>query len=115
MGANFNYVIVPKKIQSHEDLQKFYEKEKEKLYQEYGDDFEGYSGDMAVDNGELEIKENLCMKLPHYKVLKADTLKEDYDAEMEICEFIKGHAEKWGPSIAIRLNDQWVICGFYSD
>lgn len=115
MGASFNYVIVPKKIQSHEDLQKFYEKEKQKLYDEYGEDFDGYTGDMAVDNDELEIKENLCIKLPHYDTLNKNSLEEDYDSEMEICKLIEGHAEKWGPSVAVRVNDQWVICGFYSD
>lgn len=115
MGASFNYVIVPKKIQKHEDLQKYYEKEKEKLYKKYGEDFEGYSGDMASDNDQLEIKENLCIKLSHYDTLKKNSLKEDYDAEMEICKLIEGHAQKWGPSVAVRVNDHWVICGFYSD
>jgi len=115
MGSNFNYVIVPKKIQTHKDLQKFYEKEKEKLHKKYGEDFEGYSGDMASDSDELEIKENLSIKLTNYKTLTKNSLEKDYDSEMKICKFIQGHAEKWGPSIAIKVNDQWVICGFYSD
>lgn len=116
MGANFNYVIVPKKIQNHKDLQKFYKNEKQKLIKKYGGkDFEGYSGDLASDNDTLEIKENLQLKLPHYKTLTKNSLKEDYDAEMEISSFIEGHAKKWGPSIAVKVNDHWVICGFYSD
>jgi len=114
MGANFNYVVLPKKIQTNKDLKKFYKEEKTKLLKKYGKDFEGYSGDMASDDDTLEIT-NLEMKLPHYKNLTRNSLKEDYDAEMEICSFIEGHAKKWGPSIAIKVNDQWVICGFYSD
>jgi hypothetical protein len=115
MGASFNYVVVPKKIQNNLDLQKFYEDTKEKLYKKYGDDFEGYSGDLASDNDELEIKENLFMRLPEYKTIMQKKLDNDYGSVEKICEFIQGHAEKWGPSIAIRVNDQWVICGFYSD
>jgi hypothetical protein len=53
MGASFNYVIVPKKIQSRKDLKKFYLDTQQKLFEKYGEDFEGYSGDMAVDNGEI--------------------------------------------------------------
>lgn len=113
MGASFNYVIVPKKIQSHDELQKYYETTKEKMYKKYGEGFEGYSGDLASDDDTLEIKENLRLDFPQYKTLRKNTL--DYDSEMEICGLIEGHAEKFGPSVAVRVNQQWVICGFYSD
>lgn len=116
MGASFNYVVVPKKIQSEKDLVKFYEDTKQKLFDEYGEDFEGYSGDMAVDNGELEIKENLKLDLPKYKkVLTKNSFNEDYSVVEKMMDLVSDHVEKWGPSIAIRVNDQWVICGSYSD
>jgi hypothetical protein len=115
MGAIFNYIIVPQKIQNHKDLQKFYEKEKEKLLKKYGPDFEGYSGDIASDNDNLEIKENLCMKLENHKNLTKNKLEDDYASIEKIIDLIKDHAEKWGPSLAVKVNNQWVICGFYSD
>ena len=116
MGASFNYVIVPKKIQSEKDLVKFYEDTKQKLFDEYGEDFEGYSGDMAVDNGELEIKEDLKLDLPKYKkVLTKNSFNEDDSVVEKMMDLVSEHVEKWGPSIAIRANDQWVICGSYSD
>ena len=89
---------------------------KQKLFDEYGEDFEGYSGDMAVDNGELEIKENLKLDLPKYKkVLTKNSFNEDYSVVEKMMDLVSDHVEKWGPSIAIRVNDQWVICGSYSD
>ena len=121
MGASFNYVIVPKKIQLRKDLKKFYEDTKQKLFDKYGEDFEGYSGDMAVDNGELEIKEDLKLDLtrlglPKYKkVLTKNSFNEDYSVVEKMMDLVSEHVEKWGPSIAIRVNDQWVICGSYSD
>jgi len=116
MGASFNYVIVPKKIQSEKDLVKFYEDAQRKLFEKYGEDFEGYSGDMASDNGEFEIKENLKLDLPNYKkVLTKNSFSEDYDVVEKMMDLVTGHVEKWGPSIAIRVNEQWVICGSYSD
>jgi hypothetical protein len=116
MGASFNYVVVPKKIQSEKDLVKFYEDTKQKLFDEYGEDFEGYSGDMAVDNGELEIKEDLKLDLPKYKkVLTKNSFNEDDSVVEKMMDLVSEHVEKWGPSIAIRANDQWVICGSYSD
>lgn len=115
MGASFNYVVAPKNVQSHEDVHKFYEETKQKLYEEYGEDFEGYTGDLACDNDELEIKENLCLKLENYKTIEQNSFDEDYNAVEQMIELIEGHAEKWGPSLAVRVNDQWIICGFYSD
>jgi translation initiation factor 2 alpha subunit (eIF-2alpha) len=121
MGSSFNYVIVPKKIQSRKDLKKFYLDTQQKLFEKYGEDFEGYSGDMAVDNGELEIKEDLKLDLtrlgiPKYKkVLTKNSFNEDYSVVEKMMDLVNGHVEKWGPSIAIRVNDQWVICGSYSD
>ena len=116
MGASFNYVVVPKKIQSEKDLVKFYEDTKQKLIDEYGEDFEGYSGDMAVDNGELEIKEDLKLDLPKYKkVLTKNSFNEDGRVVEKMMDLVSEHVEKWGPSIAIKVNDQWVICGSYSD
>ena len=116
MGASFNYVVVPKKIQSEKDLVKFYEDTKQKLIDQYGEDFEGYSGDMAVDNGELEIKEDLKLDLPKYKkVLTKNSFNEDDSVVEKMMDLVSEHVEKWGPSIAIKVNDQWVICGSYSD
>lgn len=116
MGSAFNYVVVPKKIQSEKDLIKFYEDAKQKLYDEYGEDFDGYSGDMAVDNGELEIKENLKLNLSKYKkALTKKILENDDDVFEAMLNLVEKDVEKWGPSIAIRVNDQWVICGSYSD
>ena len=116
MGSAFNYVVVPKKIQAEKDLVKFYEHAKQKLIDEYGgEDFDGYSGDMAVDSG-LEIKENITLDLPKYKKsLTKNILDKDADVVMNMMDLVSEHVEKWGPSIAIRVNDQWVICGSYSD
>ena len=106
MGCNFNAVIVPVKIQSKKDLLKFYKDYKNNLIKEYGgeEEFEGYSGDCASDNGELEIKKNL-------KIETVD-LENYQDQLLELCE---GHCEKWGGSIAVRIGKQWAICGSYSD
>lgn len=115
MGTNFNYVIVPKEIQEPKDLQKFYDQYAEKLSNDYGEDFEGYSGDLASDNGDLEIKD-LKMDLPRYnEPLKQESFDDDYESVQKMSVFVEGHAEKWGPSIAIKVNEQWVICGAYSD
>ena len=109
MGCQFNFVIVPPEIQTHDDLEKYYENYKNKLLEEYGEEFEGYSGDMAVDDGSLEIKENLKTTTE-----KETLVQEDYDlvydSLLELCE---NHCEKWGPSIAVRINNQWAICGAY--
>lgn len=112
MGANFNCVIVPKKIQEEKDLQRFYEDYKDKLFEEYGEEFEGYSGDMAVDDGYLEVKKQLEIKCPKKTELKQKDIDKILSDLLDLCE---GHCQKWGPSIAVRVNGQWVICGSYSD
>jgi len=116
MGSQFNYVVVPKKIQKEDKVHAFYEEVSKKLIEKHGgEDFEGYSGDLASDNGELEIKE-LEMQLPkHTKALTQKSLEDDWESVDKMMEFVTGHVEKWGPSIAIKVNDQWVICGSYSD
>jgi hypothetical protein len=111
MGCQFNFVIVPAKIQKDKDLQKYYEDYQEKLMKEYGEEFEGYSGDMAVDDGSLIIKKELKTKVSKQNLTQKD-FDLVYDDLLKLCE---GHCEKWGPSIAVRINDQWAICGAYSD
>ena len=106
MGAQFNYVVVPKKIQKQEHLEAFYEECSKKLIEKHGgEDFEGYSGDLASDNGELKITD-LELELPKYtKALTQKGVEDDWESV----------DKKWGPSIAIKVNEQWVICGSYSD
>jgi len=119
MGANFDIVVVPKKIQTTLDLQKFYEAYRAELVDAYGEDFEGYSGDLAVDNGELEIREDLVLDLPKYKkALTKNSLNKDYadyNPVEKMMDLVNDHVKKWEASIAIRVNDQWIICGSYSD
>jgi hypothetical protein len=116
MGSSFNIVVVPKKIQKTEELQKFYEAYRTKLIDSYGEDFEGYSGDLAVDNGELEIKEDLVLVLPKYKkALTKNSFNKDYTPVEQMMDLVSDHVNKWEASIAIRVNDQWIICGSYSD
>jgi hypothetical protein len=116
MGAQFNYVVVPKKIQKQEQLEAFYEECSKKLIEKHGgEDFEGYSGDLASDNGELKITD-LELELPKYtKALTQKSLEDDWEFIDKILELVTGHVEKWGPSIAIKVNAQWIICGSYSD
>lgn len=110
MGCSFNCVAVPPKIQKIGDLRKFYHNHRESLLEEYGEEFEGYTGDMCVDDGSLEVKKNL--KLDHEGELTQDNIGEVWDELLELCS---DHCEKWGPSIAVRAGNQWVICGAYSD
>lgn len=112
MGANFNCVVVPKKIQEEQDLQDFYNEYRDKLIENYGDEFEGYTGDMAVDDGYLKTIANLEMKFSKKTELKQRDIEKIWSELLELCS---EHCEKWGPSIAVRVNDQWVICGSYSD
>jgi hypothetical protein len=110
MGCAFNCVIAPNAVQTEEELQRFYEETKTKLLEEYGEDFDGYTGDMAVDDGFLLVTE---LQLPHDgPEITQDTIGEHWDGLMELCG---GHCEKWGPSIAVRIGGQWAICGAYSD
>lgn len=110
MGCAFNYVVVPSKVQEVADLKKFYEEYRDNLLEEYGDEFEGYTGDMAVDDGTLVVKEEL--KLKAEGEISQEDAEEYFEELLELCS---GHCEKWGPSIAVRLGNQWVICGAYSD
>lgn len=110
MGCQFNLVIVPNKIQKIKDLQKFYKDYKNKLLEEY-EHFEGYSGDLCVDDGNLIIKEEIKTTVKK-KTLTQKDFHLVYDDLLKICT---GHCKKWGPSIAVRINDQWAICGAYSD
>jgi hypothetical protein len=48
MGCAFNCIVVPKSVQTREDLQKFFEDTFVDLIEEHGgDDFEGCFGDLA--------------------------------------------------------------------
>jgi len=116
MGCSFNYVMVPKKVQSVKDLREFYEQHKNKLLEEYGEDFEGYSGDMAVDDGELVVNKDLKLSVPSIKKeISQKMVEKDYSLFEKMMNLCEGHCEKWGSSMAIRVNDQWAICGAYSD
>lgn len=110
MGCSFNCVIVPPEVQKIDDLRKFYEDCKNKLLEEYGDEFEGYTGDLCVDDGELVVKEDLKLEID--ETVTQDDFDKYYDQLIELCD---GHCEKWGPSIAVRIGKQWAICGAYSD
>lgn len=112
MGCNFNCVIVPKKIQTERDLKKFYEEYKDNLLAEYGEEFDGYSGDMAVDDGSLVVKKNLKLEVANDKEIQQEDMEDHWGDLLNLCT---GHCEKWGPSIAVRLGGQWAICGAYSD
>lgn len=111
MGCQFNLVIVPHNIQKIKDLENFYEDYKNKLLEEYGEDFEGYSGDLCVDDDSLIIKKELKTTVEK-EILSQEDYELVYDELLNLCE---GHCEKWGPSIAVRINNQWAICGAYSD
>lgn len=111
MGCAFNCVIVPAKIQKVSDLRKFYEEYRNNLLEKYGEDFEGYTGDMAVDNGTLKVMKKVKLELDGEE-LSQDDLEEHFDDLMELCG---DHCEKWGSSIAVRIGGQWAICGAYSD
>lgn len=112
MGCAFNCVIVPPEIQKVSDLRKFYKEHKDKLLEEYGEDFEGYSGDMAVDDGNLVVKKKLKLDIETEEPVTQDDVDDYFDDLMKLCS---NHCKKWGPSIAIRLGNQWAICGAYSD
>ena len=111
MGCAFNAVIVPKEVQTHEDLLSFYEDYRAKLLEEYGGEefFKGYSGDLAVDDGSLVVTD---LMLPYDGPELAVDDTEHWDNLLELCG---DHCEKWGPSIAVRIGAQWAICGAYSD
>lgn len=112
MGCAFNCVVVPSKIQKVADLKRFYEEYKDKLLEQYGDEFEGYTGDLAVDDGNLVVKRKLKLDLETDKEICQEDIDDYFDDLLKLCS---GHCEKWGPSIAVKLGNQWVICGAYSD
>jgi hypothetical protein len=110
MGSAFSCVVVPKNIQNKKDLKNWCKKYREDLIESYGgDNFEGYSGDMASDNGDLIITN---VKLNYQGQELENNLDEMQDVLMDVFE---PHVEKWGPSVAIKVGDYWVIGGAYSD
>lgn len=109
MGCSFNCVVVPPSVQNVRGLRKFYGEYRDGLLMDYGGDFEGYTGDMAVDDGYLEVRKDLVLDWEGEVPSDSDEVREG------VMGLIKGVAEKWGPSIAVRVGGQWVICGFYSD
>lgn len=110
MGCSFNYVVVPPEVQKVGELRKFCEDYRDSLYEKYGEDFEGYSGDMAVDDGTLKVRKDLVLE--YEGEVTREGLDERYDDLLGLCE---GVCVKWGPSVAVRVGKQWVICGAYSD
>lgn len=110
MGCSFNCVVVPPEVVKVGELRKFCEEYRNKLLEGYGEEFEGYSGDMAVDDGNLVVRKDL--KLEYDGVLEQSGVDEIYDELLSLCG---GHCVKWGPSVAVRVGEQWVICGAYSD
>lgn len=111
MGCSFNWVAVPEGVSKVVDVRKFYEEYRDRLVFDYGDDFEGYSGDMAVDDGSLVVREDL--KLDFGGVLDEDGVGSIFDDLMRMAG--EAGACKWGPSVAFWVGTRWVICGFYSD
>jgi hypothetical protein len=109
MGCSFNHVVVPDSVKKVGELRKFYTEYRDGLLMDYGEEFEGYSGDMAVDDGSLVVRRDL--KLDYDGGF--DDLSEIFDDLVKMCE--EAGASKWGPSVAFRVGGRWVICGFYSD
>jgi len=111
MGSSFNYVIVPKEIQSKQGLNRWVENYRLALIEEYGGEgcFEGYSGDMASDNGELIVTSEEF----NYE---GNNLEDDIcDMEVELMDIFEPYVKKWGSSVAIRVGNYWVVGGAYSD
>lgn len=113
MGCAFRGVVVPVGVQKVGDLRKFYEEYRDNLLEEYGSDFEGYSGDMAVDDGSLEVRKDIVLEC------SGELTQDLFDSEcwgelLRVCEK-NDVCKKWGPSVAVRVGGQWVICGSYSD
>jgi len=121
MGSSFNFEVVPKAIRLAKDLRKFYEERRDELIKKHGEEeeeFERYSGDMASDNCDLVLRKDLVLELPKFKKdLTKKALDKDFEAQDSIMALLQleEDAQKWGPSVAVRVNDQWVIAGFYSD
>jgi hypothetical protein len=111
MGSAFNCVVVPKNVKTRKDLEDWYGEYREGLIEEYGgeEEFEGYSGDMASDNGELVVTK---VKVEY----DGNELEKDADGMTEeLMEAFRPHVEKWGPSVAIKVGKHWVVGGAYSD
>jgi hypothetical protein len=110
MGSAFNCVVAPKNIKTKKDLKDWYEEYREDLIEEYGgEEFEGYSGDMASDNGELVISK---VKVDY----EGNDLEKDIeDMTEKLMEVFEPHVQKWGPSVAIKVGNYWVVGGAYSD
>lgn len=110
MGCAFNYVVVPPEVQKVRDLRKFCSDHRDSLLEEYGDEFEGYTGDMAVDDGTLKVRKDLVLEY------EGEVTREGLDGRFEeLLDLCRGVCVKWGPSVAVRVGEQWVICGAYSD
>lgn len=112
MGCNFNVVVVPKKVSSVGDVKKYYKQIRKKL--------DGpYTGTLGSDNGEVVVHEEINLELPGFDASKSGAPRFDLDGTDEeevICDTLQQtEAEKWGPTIALRVNGRWIFAGFYSD
>jgi len=109
MGSSFNCVVVPKEIKTQKSLNKWVENYRKNLIEEYGGEecFEGYSGDMASDNGELIVTK---VKVDY----NGDNLEDDIE-NIELMDVFEPYVKKWGSSVAIKVGNYWVVGGAYSD
>jgi len=116
MGCEFKVVVVPVGVQEVSDLRKFYEEYRDGLLGSYGSDFEGYSGDMAADDGSLEIRKDIVLECSCSGKLTQKLFDSSayWKELLDVCEK-KEVCKKFGPSVAVRVGGQWVICGSYSD
>lgn len=114
MGCSFSAIACPAEVKTPEEVKEYYRIVREELDGEY-------TGTLGSDNGEVVVHPEIELEIPSIEnEIMSGTVLYDWegtDEEEEIVEVLEKQTEaaKWGPSVAIRVNNQWVIAGFYSD
>lgn len=85
-----------------------------------GDEYDGYSGDIACGEKKLilcKMEFQIPKRYIHFLENGNDDWGFPYDDDWfsSIRDYVEEKCEKWGPSIGVRINGRWAIMGFYSD
>lgn len=112
MGCSFGALALPREIQTPEEVKALYKQLRG------DDDQESNTGDIRSDNGQVVVHEEINLDMPGIEAPEEGgflDLEGTNEEEALIKVLQDTEAEKWGPSIALRINGQWFFAGLYSD